>query len=149
MSSGSGTHLSAKVGSDVTTCIIALNLLGGLRSVACPVALDPASLLGGIWAATHAAVPCGPQISNIKKSLTGLPVRLDTRVPNACAYVSKMPDVRTIMSLRDVRAGSAVNACKMCGQVAIIRLQCIASIVDHSPNIATMPARPDSTTPRC
>jgi hypothetical protein len=37
-----------------------------------------------------------------------------------------------------VRAGSAVNVCKTCGHVTIVRLQYNASTVDHSPDIATV-----------
>jgi hypothetical protein len=122
VSSGSRTCLPAKVGSDVATCIMTPNSLGGLQSTTYSVALDPASLLGGLQAAMRPAVPCGPRASNIKKSLAGLPVRLDPCVPNVHAHISKTLDVRAIMGLQDVRAGSAVNACKICGQVATIQL---------------------------
>jgi hypothetical protein len=53
-----------------------------------------------------------------------MPVQLDTHVPNERAHVSKVLDARAIMGLQDVRAGSAVNACKACGHIAIVRLQC-------------------------
>jgi hypothetical protein len=52
-----------------------------------------------------------------------MPVQLDTHVPNERVLVSKSLDVRAIMGLQDVRVGSAVNACKSCGHVAIVRLQ--------------------------
>jgi hypothetical protein len=87
---------------------------GGLRTAAYPVASDLASLLTEHRAATCPAVPCEPWATSIKKSLAGLPVRLDPRVLNARAHVSKVPDVRAIMELQDVRAGSAFNAYKTC-----------------------------------
>jgi hypothetical protein len=37
-----------------------------------------------------------------KKSLAGLPVQLDPRVPNKRTHVFKAPDVRAIMALQDV-----------------------------------------------
>jgi hypothetical protein len=46
------------------------------------MAPDPASLLGGLRAATRPAVTCGPRASNVKKNLAGLPVRVDLRVLN-------------------------------------------------------------------
>jgi hypothetical protein len=42
---------------------------------------------------------CGPQDISIKKSLAGMPVQLGSHVPNARAYISKTPDVRTIMGM--------------------------------------------------
>jgi hypothetical protein len=99
-------------------------------------------LLGGLRAATHPAVPYGPGATDIKKSLVGLPVNLGPHVPNARAHVSKTPNVRVIISLQDVRAGSAVNACKTCGQVAIVWLQCSAGPVNHSPSTAIVPSDP-------
>jgi hypothetical protein len=94
-------------------CTLAPDPLGGLRSAVCPVALDHTSLLGGLRATTRPAVPYGPRASSIKKSLAGLPVQLDLHVHNARTHVFKAPDVRAIMCLHDVRAGSAFNACKM------------------------------------
>jgi hypothetical protein len=58
-------------------------------------------------------------------------VQLGSRVSNARAHVSKSPDVRAIMCLQDVRAGSTFNADKMCGQVATMQLQCSADPIDH------------------
>lgn len=97
------------------------------------MALDPASLLGrapvlprvprlqtlplcreGSGAATRPAVICGPWPSSIKKNLAGLPMQLGS-------YVSKMPNIRAIMSLQDVWAGSAFNAYKMCGHVGTVQ----------------------------
>jgi hypothetical protein len=78
----------------------------------------PAEVSSGI--ATCPTTPCGPQASSIKKSLAVLPVKLGTHVPNACAHISKASDIRAIMRLQDVRAGSAVNACMVCRQVAIV-----------------------------
>jgi hypothetical protein len=47
---------------------------------------------------------------------------LGPRVPNARVHVSKTHDVRAMMGLQDVRAGSAVNAYKTCGQAATMQL---------------------------
>jgi hypothetical protein len=41
-------------------------------------------------------------------------VQLGPHVPNARAHVSKVLDIRAIMGLQDVQAGSTVNACKKC-----------------------------------
>jgi hypothetical protein len=73
-------------------------------------------------------------------------VQLGMHVPNACAHVSKVPDARAIMSLQDVLASSVVNACKACGHVGIVRLQCSASAMDHSSSTAIVPN--DSTARR-
>jgi hypothetical protein len=100
------TRLPAKVGSDITTCTMAPDSWGGLWSAACPTALDSASMQGGLWAAMCLAVPCVPWVTDIKKSLVGLPVRLGPRVPNTHGHVFKTPDVKAIMSLQDVRTGS-------------------------------------------
>jgi hypothetical protein len=58
---------------------------------------------------------CESRVSNIKKSLTGLPVQLGMHVPNTHAYIFKAFDVRIIMGLQDVRVASTVNVCKTCG----------------------------------
>jgi hypothetical protein len=108
----------------------------------CPAASNPASLQGGLWAATHPVVPCGPQASNIKKILAGLPVQIGSYVPNSRVHVSMAPDVRAIMSLQDVWAGSTVNARKTCGQVATVRHQCSVGPVDHSSSTAIVPDDP-------
>jgi hypothetical protein len=47
-------------------------------------------------------------------------MQLGTHVPNAGAHISKAPDIRAIMGLQDVQAGSVVNACKACGQAATL-----------------------------
>jgi hypothetical protein len=83
MSSGFGSYLPDKKGSGATTCTVALDPLGRLRCTACPMALDPASLQGGLRATTRPTVPCGPRASNIKKRLVCLPVQLGSHVPNA------------------------------------------------------------------
>jgi hypothetical protein len=70
-------------------------------------------------------------------------VQLGTYVPNACTHVSKAPDIRAIIGLQDVRVGNIVNACMACRQVAIVRLQCSVSTMDHLPGTATLPS--DST----
>jgi hypothetical protein len=54
-----GPHHWVEVGFGIATCL---------------VALDPASLLGRLWAVTHPVVPCGLRASSIKKRLAGLPV---------------------------------------------------------------------------
>jgi hypothetical protein len=72
VSSGSECHLPVSKGSDAVMCIVAPYPLGGLQCAACPTALDLASLLGGLQAATRLMVPCGPWASNIKKSLADL-----------------------------------------------------------------------------
>jgi hypothetical protein len=82
--------------------------------------------------------PYGPRVSSIKKSLADLPVQLGTHVPNARAHVSKMPGVRVIMGLQDVRTDSVVNACKACGHTATVRLHCNVGTMDHSPGTATV-----------
>jgi hypothetical protein len=98
-SSGSGSCLIDKKGSDAATCIVALDPLGGLRCAVYPMALDPASLRGGLRAATRPTIPCGRRVSNIKKSLAGLSMQPDSHVPNARAHVCKAPDVRVLMGL--------------------------------------------------
>jgi hypothetical protein len=100
---------------------VAPDLLGGLRYAACPGRPDSASLLGGLRAAMRPAVPCGPRATNIKKALAGLSVRQCLPVPNARAHVSKTLDVRAIMSLQDMRAGSAVHAYKTCRYAATVQ----------------------------
>jgi hypothetical protein len=120
VSSGSGPRLPDRKGFDAATCIVAPDPLGGLRCTACPTDPNPASLLGGLRVATHPTVPCGPHASDIKKSLAGHLVQLGSHVPNARVHVSKAPDVRVIMGLQDVRAGSAVNAYKMCRQTTTV-----------------------------
>jgi hypothetical protein len=69
-------------------------------------------------------------------------VQQGSHVPNTRAHVFKALDARAIMSLQDVRAGSAFNAYKTCGQAATVRLQCSAGPVDHSPNTTTVPGDP-------
>jgi hypothetical protein len=75
---------------------------------------------GSVAATTYPAVSCGPWVSNIKKSLAGLPVRQGSPIPIARVHISKAPNVRAIMGLHDVWAGNAVNASKMCGQTATV-----------------------------
>jgi hypothetical protein len=43
------------------------------------------------------------------------------------------------MGLQDMRTGSAINACKTCGQTTKVQLQCSANIMDHSPDTTTVP----------
>jgi hypothetical protein len=121
----------------------ALESSGG---AAYPTAPDPASLLGRAPTLPCVLQLCGPHTSRIKKVLDGLPMRLDSRVSMACLQVSKACDIRAIMGLQDVRAGSAVNACKACRQVATMRIQCSASTMDHTPGTAIVPS---DLTSRC
>jgi hypothetical protein len=71
-------------------------------------------------AATCPVTPCGSRALSIKKSLAGLPVQLGTYVPNTHAHVFKVPDIRAIMCLQDVRADSVVNAYKACRHAATV-----------------------------
>jgi hypothetical protein len=89
----------------------------------CPVVPDAVSLLGGLRAAMRPTVPCRMRASSIKKSLADLAVQLGPHVPNACAHISKAPDVRAIMGLQDVWVGSTVNTCKACGHAATVHHQ--------------------------
>jgi hypothetical protein len=114
VSSGSGAHLPTKEGSGVATCTVAPNPLGGLRSIVCPTTPDPASLQGGLWATTRPTALRGPQALSIKKILASLPVQQGSHVPNARVPVSNAPDIRAIMGLQDVRAGTPINAYKTC-----------------------------------
>jgi hypothetical protein len=67
--------------------------------------------------------PYGQRALNIKKSLAGLPVKLDTHVFHARARVSKAPHDRAIIRLEDVQAGSVINTYKACGQASTVWLQ--------------------------
>jgi hypothetical protein len=87
------------------------------------MASDPASLRGGLQAATHPMAPYRPRASNIKNSLASLPVRLGLRVLNARVYVFKMHNVRAIMSPQDVHTCSVVHARKTCEHVATVQWQ--------------------------
>jgi hypothetical protein len=78
---------------------MAPDLLRGLRCATCPTAPNPASLVVGLRATTHNAVPCESWASNIKKRLTGLPVQLGSHVPNTRAHIFNASDVRVIMDL--------------------------------------------------
>jgi hypothetical protein len=132
VSCSSGYCLPVGEGSDLPR-VLRLRILPSYRegsgaATACPV------------------VPCGLRGSNIKKSLACLPVRLGPRVPNAQTHVFKTPDVRAIMRLQDVWAGSAVHACKACGHAAILRLQCSTVPGDHLPVTVTVQGDP---TARC
>jgi hypothetical protein len=121
VSSDTRFHLPDREGSDAVTCAVTQDPLGGFRCAACPTTLYPASLRGGLWAATRPTVLCGPQTSSIKKSLADLSVQQGSPVPNARVHVFKVPDVRAIMGLQDVQAGSTVNACKTYRQTATMR----------------------------
>jgi hypothetical protein len=74
MSSGTGSRFPDREGSEAATFVMAPDLLGGLWCAACPVAPDPASLYGGLRAATHPAILCGPRATSIKKSQVCLPI---------------------------------------------------------------------------
>jgi hypothetical protein len=66
-------------------------------------------------------------------------MQLGMHVSKAHAHVSKTSEVRAIMDLQDVRAGSAFNACKTCGLVATVQQQYNTDPIDHSQDTATMP----------
>jgi hypothetical protein len=102
---------------------VAPDLLGWLLCAKCHVVPGPASLLGGLRAATQHAVLCGSQTSSIEKSLASLPVQLYLRVSNARARVFKVPNVWVILGLHDMWASSAFNACKTCEHVATVQRQ--------------------------
>jgi hypothetical protein len=46
------------------------------------------------------------------------------------------------MGLQDVQPGTTDNACKTCGQTAIVQLQYSASSANHSPDTATVQGDP-------
>jgi hypothetical protein len=69
----------------------------------------------GSGAATRIAIPYVPWSSSIKKGLADLPMQIGSYVFKARVHVPKAPDARGIMGLQNVRAGSVINACKMCG----------------------------------
>jgi hypothetical protein len=57
----------------------------------------------------------------MKKSIAGLSVQLGSCVSKARVHVSKVPDVRAIMGLQDVRADYVFNACKTYVHVATVQ----------------------------
>jgi hypothetical protein len=97
---------------------MALNQLGGLQCTVCLTAPDPTSLRGRLEATTRPAIFYGPWALSIKKSLAGLSVQLGSHVPNAHTHISKVSNIRVIMGLQDVWAGSVINDCKTCGHAA-------------------------------
>jgi copper chaperone CopZ len=70
---------------------------------------------------TYSAVSCGSCALNIKKSLASLAVQLNSDIPNTRMHISKVPGIKVIMGLQDVRADNTFNACNMCGQTAIVQ----------------------------
>jgi hypothetical protein len=108
----------------------------------CPMALDPATLRGGLRATTRPVVPYGLRASSMKKSLAGLPVQKSSRVPNTRVHISKASDIKAIMGLQDMGGGTADNACKMHGHAATLMLQYSASTANHSPSTATVQSDP-------
>jgi hypothetical protein len=144
VSNGSKTHLPDRKSSDAAMCTVAPEPLGGLRCTACPAAPNPASLLGGLCAATRLAVHYGSWASNIKKSLTGLPMQQGSQILNARSHISKAPNVKAIMGLQDMWVCHAFNACKICEQAATMLLKCNAGPIDHSPSTATMSGNPSA-----
>jgi hypothetical protein len=127
----------------------------GSGAAAC-LPLDPASLLGrapaplhvlrlqtlspcweGSSTVTRPTVPCGPRASNIKKSIAGLPMQLDSR---ACFQGAWR---RAIMSLQDVRSSRVNNAYKTCGHVATVPRRPYWPITGHCYSAR----RPDKTVP--
>jgi hypothetical protein len=123
VSSDYRTNLPTKVGSSAAMYPEAPDPLGGLRSVMCHVAPNPASQQGGLWTPAHPATPYGSWVSSKKKILAGLPVRQGSPVPNARSHVSKAPDISVIMGMQDVRAGTTASACKTCGYAATVQCQ--------------------------
>jgi hypothetical protein len=153
--------LPAKVGSRASTCPVAANstsLIGRALMPPCVSWLQTCWEGSGVpcvlWlrilppyqegssAATRPAVPYEPRASSIKKNLASLTVQLGSHVSKAHAHVAKTPDISAIMDLQDMRAGSAFNAYKKCGQAAIVWLQCSTAPVDHSPSTATVSGDP-------
>jgi hypothetical protein len=145
VSSGFGSHLPDRKGSDAVMCTVAsdpasLQRRAPVHHVSCSsesylltgensglphvlrLRILPPYREGSGAAIACPAVPCGPCALNIKKSLASLSVRLGPRVPNSRTHVCKASDVMTIMGLQDVRADSAVNACKTCEHA--ITVQC-------------------------
>jgi hypothetical protein len=133
---------------------------GGLWSAACPMTPDTTSLSGGLRCRHRMpTIFCGPRVINIKKSLAGMPVQQGPPIFNARAHIYKVPGVRAIMGLQDVRAGTTVNACMTCEQApqsmsarrADRRLQCCYSTTPAllTTRLALLQCRhPDSTAPR-
>jgi hypothetical protein len=78
----------------------------------------------------------------MKKSLAGLTVQEVSYVPNKYAHVSKALDIRDIMGLQDMQAGSTINTCKTCRQAATVHLQYNTNTVDYLPDIATVQGGP-------
>jgi hypothetical protein len=99
----SGPCLPIREGSGVPRVLQLLILplyRGGLRSVMCPTIPDPTSLSGGLRCCHR--MPCvsyGSHASNIKKSLECISMQQGSSVPNARTHISKVFDVRAIMSL--------------------------------------------------
>jgi hypothetical protein len=122
MSYGSGSCLPTREDSGAP-CVLRLQILPPYREGTCVTTTCP-------------TVPCRQWASNLKESLAGLPVS------NTHAYISKAPGVRGIIGLKDVRAGSTVNACKTYRQVATVWLQCSVGPIDHSLDTATMQGDP-------
>jgi hypothetical protein len=67
-------------------------------------------------ATTCPAVSCGPQASNINKSLAGPPVQLGSYVHNARVPVLNAPDVRVIICLQNVQTCN-YNVTRQCSAV--------------------------------
>jgi hypothetical protein len=88
MSCSTGSCLHVGDGSRAP-CVLQLQILATYRE-------------GSGAATTCPVVSCGPRALNIKKSLAGLPVQLDSYISNAHVHVSKAPDVRAIMGLQDM-----------------------------------------------
>jgi hypothetical protein len=63
-----------------------------------------------------------------KEKPSSLPVQQGLHIPNARVHVSKTPNVRAIMTLQDVRAGSTVNACNTCRHSAKVQRQHCGSL---------------------
>jgi hypothetical protein len=136
MSSGSRPRLRTREGSCAATCAVASDPISLLeRAPALPRVLRLRTRpprWESFSAATCPTVPYGPRATGIKKNLADLPMQLGLCISEASMHVSKMSDVRAIMSLQDVRKDNVFNACKTCGQIATMQLQYNADPVDHS-----------------
>jgi hypothetical protein len=66
-------------------------------------------------------------------------------VLNARTQISKALDIRAIMGLQDVRAGSAVNVCKACRQTATVQRQHYSPLAWHCYSVKRL----NTTAPHC
>jgi hypothetical protein len=136
----SGSCLLAGEGSEAPH-ILQLRILpsyrGGLRRATYPMALDPASLPGGLRCRHR--MSCGflwtVGLRYIKNGLASLPMQLGSRVSKASVHVPYAPDARANMGLQDVRTSSVIITCKMCRHdsysASTVPHQLCLSLVEH------------------